>query len=210
MIARRPLLLGVVGLAACSWSASASADPLDDRLAAVANARAKVKTLSGPFTQVRTIGLLATKVQSTGKLTLVRPDRLRWDVSEEQVSYWIAPEGLAYKGQQGHGRLAATQKMSKDLDELRAWLSGDPRTLRDRYDLVELPAEVPGQVTLQATPKAGQTTHFARVTLALDADLVRPRKVVLVEGARDKTEITFGELVKDAPIDPSVMRLPDA
>lgn len=206
---RRTALLGAIATVA-SWSTFARADTIDDRLTAIANARAKLKTLSGPFTQARTIGLLSTKVQSNGKLTLVRPDRLRWDIQEEQVSYWIAPEGLAYKGQQGHGRLAATQKMSKDLDELRAWLSGDPRTLRDRYEVVELPADGGNQVIIEATPKAGQTTHFARVTLTLDADLVRPRKVVLVEGARDKTEITFGELVKDAAIDPAVMRLPDA
>ena len=207
-VSRRSALIGAVALIASSKVARA--DAIDDRLTAIANARSKLKTLSGPFTQTRTIGLLATKVQSTGKLTLVRPDRLRWDVNEEQVSYWIAPEGLAYKGQQGHGRLAATQKMSKDLDELRAWLSGDPRALRDRYDIVELARDGGAGVVLEATPKAGQTTHFARVTLTLDADLVRPRKVVLVEGAKDKTEIVFGELQKDAAIDPAVMRLPDA
>lgn len=206
---RRAFLGASIGL--ISWgftlaSREAFADATDDRLAAIAAARSKLKTLSGPFQQVRTIGLLATKVTSSGKLTLVRPDRLRWDV--DQISYWVAPEGLAYQGKEGHGRLAATQKMSKDLDELRAWLSGDPRTLRDRYDLVELPADG-GQVTIQATPKPGVSAHFAKVLLTLDADLVRPRKVTLVEGARDKTEITFGELVKDAPVDPAVMRLPD-
>jgi outer membrane lipoprotein-sorting protein len=199
----------LLGTVATLVTRSASADPLDDRLAAVAAARARLKTLVGPFTQERTIGLLSTKVQSTGKVWLVRPDRLRWDVDQEQVSYWIAPEGLAYRGKEGHGRLPATQKMSKDLDELRAWLSGDPRTLRDRYDIKELP-EGGGLVTLEATPKPGQAAHFARVTLTLDADLVRPKKVVLVEGARDKTEIVFGELAKDASIDPAVMRLPDA
>ncbi len=205
---RRGLLLAALA-SLSGFATNAFADPIDDRLTAIANARAKLKTLSGPFTQVRTIGLLSTKVQSTGKVTLVRPDRLRWDVDQEQVSYWIAPEGLAYKGQQGHGRLAATQKMSKDLDELRAWLSGDPRSLRDRYDIRELPLDG-SFVVLEATPKAGQTAHFTRVLLTLDGDLVRPRKVVLVEGARDNTEIIFGELVKDATIDPAVMRLPDA
>ena len=198
-------MLGTLALVA----RGARADPLDDRLAAIAAARGQLRTLTGPFTQDRTIGLLSTKVHSTGRLWLVRPERLRWDVNEEQVSYWIAPEGLAYKGKEGHGRLPATQKMSKDLDELRAWLSGDPRTLRDRYDIKELP-DTGGQVTLEATPKPGQTAHFARVTLTLDPDLVRPRKVVLVEGARDKTEIVFGELTRDAPVDPAQMRLPDA
>ncbi len=206
-LSRRAVIVGT--LSAIAWSKHAAADTIDERLTAIANARSKLKTLSGPFVQSRTIGLLATKVISTGKLTLVRPDRFRWDVNEEQVSYWVAPEGLAYKGQQGHGRLAATQKMSKDLDELRAWLSGDPRTLRDRYDIAEVASDGGAGVVLEATPKSGQTTHFARVTLTLDADLVRPRKVVLVEGARDKTEITFGELNKDAVIDPTVMRLPD-
>ena len=188
--------------------ARADGEAVDARLAAIAAARAVTKTLAGPFVQERTIGLLKTVVRSTGRLTVTGSDRLRWDVTEERVSYWIAPEGLAYKGQHSHGRLPASQKMSRDLDELRAWLSGDPRTLRDRYELVELAGDA-GAVTLEARPKTGRSAHFSKVVLVLGTDLVRPRRVTLVEGPRDRTEIVFGELVKDGVVDPAFMRLPD-
>jgi len=206
-ISRRCVLAGGAFGALAVAAGRAHADPLLDRLTAIAGARASMKTLSGPFTQERTIGLLATKIRSTGRLTLVRPVRLRWDVTEEQVTFWIAPEGLAYRGPQSHGRLPATQKLSRDLDELRAWLSGDPRTLRDRYELLEVAGEG-GGVTLEARPKTA-SAHFAKVVLALDADLVRPRRVTLVESPRDRTDIVFGELAKDAGVDPAAMRLPD-
>lgn len=206
IVARRTALLAL-GLAFAPIGL-AHADPLDDRLAAIAAARARTKTLSASFTQERKIGLLAAKVTSTGRLTMALPDRVRWDVTSDGVSYWIGPEGLAYRGRQGKGRLPASDKLSKDLGELRAWLSGDPRSLRDRYDLVERAGDA-GTLTLVATPKPGRGARYARVELTLDADLVRPRKVVLVEGERDRTDVTFGEVVKDAAVDPASLRLPD-
>ena len=48
--------------------------------ASITKARATIKTLQAPFKQTRVIGLLASEVKSKGKLTLVRPDRLRWDL----------------------------------------------------------------------------------------------------------------------------------
>ena len=62
-----------------AFARSSRADDLESALAEVRVARAGLKTLKGPFTQERTIGLLATKVKSTGTLTMVRPDRLRWE-----------------------------------------------------------------------------------------------------------------------------------
>ncbi|MFO0673296.1 MAG: hypothetical protein U0235_27395 [Polyangiaceae bacterium] len=46
----------------------------------------------GLFTQERTIGLLATKVKSTGTPALARPDRLRWELAApDSVVYRVAP-----------------------------------------------------------------------------------------------------------------------
>ena len=184
----------------------ALADPLDDRLAAIAKARAGVKTLQGPFTQERTIGLMATKIRSTGTMWLERPSRLRWELAApDSVIYWITPEGLAYKGKNGQGRLPVTERMAPQLEDLRAMLGGDLGSLKTRYDLKEVAADG-GQVSFEATPKTMQNARFQKLAFTLDADLVRPKKIVLVEGPRDKTEIVFGELAKNGAVDPALLR----
>src|SRR5262245_29995734 len=120
----RRTFLFVLAFAPTAWA------DLGDRLKAVGEARAKIKTLSGPFTQERTIGLLSTKVSSTGKLALVRPDRLLWELdAPDSVSYWVGPEGLAYKGKNGQGRLPLGTKLAPALDDLRILLAGDLQKL---------------------------------------------------------------------------------
>jgi outer membrane lipoprotein-sorting protein len=183
------------------------ADALDDKLRAAGAARAKIKTLTGPFTQERTIGLLATKITSTGKLALVRPDRLLWELdAPDSVSYWVGPEGLAYKGKEGHGRLPMTAKVAPALEDLRTLLGGDLVKLRERYDLTELPVDK--GLAFEAVPKDKAGARFARLSMVLAEDMVRPQKITLSEGGKERTEITFGALVIDAPVDPARVRPP--
>lgn len=185
--------------------AIARADSLEDRLRDVAAARAKMKTLSGPFTQERTIGLLASKVTSTGKLALVRPDRLLWELDPpDSVSYWIGPEGLAYKGKQGQGRLPVTTKVAPGLDDLRTLLGGDLAQLRERYDMKDVTAG--HGFALEAVPKRKEDARFQKIVLELADDLARPKHITLVESARDKTEIAFGDLALNAVVDPARVR----
>ncbi|MEP7125371.1 MAG: outer membrane lipoprotein carrier protein LolA, partial [Byssovorax sp.] len=66
--------------ATLSIGVPARADEVSDALAKIARARASLKTLTVPFTQERTIGLLASTVKSEGELTMVRPDKLRWEL----------------------------------------------------------------------------------------------------------------------------------
>jgi outer membrane lipoprotein-sorting protein len=181
---------------------------LDDRLAAIAKARATTTTLQGPFTQTKTLGLMATQLRSTGTLWLQTPAKIRWELAApDSVTYWMLPEGLAYKGKNGQGRLPVTDKMAPQLNDLKAFLAGDLGALKARYTLREVPADG-GQVAIEATPIAAAGAFFKQVVLTLDPDLVRPRKIVLVEGVRDKTEIAFGELKKNAPIDPALLTGP--
>src|SRR5262245_60475948 len=82
---------------ALAFGGAARADEVADALADIAKARAGLQTLVGGFTQERTIGLLATAVKSEGEMTVVRPDRLRWELRPpDAIVYWIGPEGLAY------------------------------------------------------------------------------------------------------------------
>jgi hypothetical protein len=185
------------------------ADALDDVLARIARARAPVRTLVGPFTQTRTIGLLATAVRSQGSLTLVRPDRLRWELAPpDEVTFFIGPEGLAYKSAHGQARVPASDtRIGASLDDLRVVLGGDLSKLRDRWDLRVLRDDASG-VEIEATARDPSKAALRSMRFALAPDLVRPSRAVLVEGPRDKTVIEFGALTIDAPVDEARMRLP--
>ncbi len=207
LVGRRALL---VAASACLLAERASAaDPVDSLLARIASARATLHTLRGPFVQTRTIGLLATDVRSTGTLTLVRPDRLRWELAPpDAVTFWIGPEGLAYRDAHGQARLpATTARMAAGLDDLRTLLGGDPARLRERWELKVTRDDGTG-AEIDATPRTSAGALLQRLRFALAPDLVRPVRATLTEGPRDRTVIEFGALVIDGPVDGASMKPP--
>jgi hypothetical protein len=185
----------------------ASADDVAALLSRIAAARAGLRTLRGPFTQTRRVGLLAADIRSTGSLALVRPGRLRWELEPpDPVTFWVTPEGLAYRSAHGQGRLAPTRGgLAGVLDDLEALLGGDLQALAKRWSL-RVVRDGPSGVELEATPREAGPAGVRSMQLGLAADLVRPTEVVLVQGPRDGTTITFGELQVNAPIDDALMR----
>jgi outer membrane lipoprotein-sorting protein len=168
------------------------------------------KTLTGPFAQERTLGLFKSTVRSEGKLTLVRPDRLRWELlAPDEIVYWATPDVLAYRSRQGVGRVpAAAHRLAASMADLRALLAGDLTTLRLRYDVREGGTE--SAPLIEAVPKEATPSPFKKLTLELGADRIRPARAWLVEGPKDQTLIRFGDLVLDAPVDPREMEPPRA
>ncbi|HEY1958566.1 MAG TPA: outer membrane lipoprotein carrier protein LolA [Polyangiaceae bacterium] len=196
----------LISLGASLISLRASADSVDDTLAKVSRARAGARTLVGPFTQTATVGLLRSQVVSNGKLYLQYPSRLRWELGPpDSVTYWVAPEGLAYRSAHGSGRVPIDTTQQADVEALRAMLGGDISVLRSRFDVREVPSDTGGPA-FECTPKSA--LRLRKLTFALDADLVRPRKATIVYDNRNKTEIVFGELRRDVPIDPALLVLP--
>ena len=196
---------------------------IDGALEDVARARARLKTLVGPFTQERKIGLLAAAVRSTGRLTLVRPDRLVWALQPpDDVTYWIGPEGLAYKSAHARGRLALgsgapgagdatssrTARLAAALEDVRTLIGGDLARLRDRYELRLASARSADELLLEATPKVNGRGALQRILFGLDRERARPTRATLVEGPRDITEIVFGSLARDVPVPPAAARPP--
>jgi hypothetical protein len=204
---RRALLAGAT---ACLLARTASgADAVDALLSRIASARNAVTSLQGPFTQTRTIGLLATDVKSTGRFLLVRPDRLRWELSPpDAIVFWIVPEGVAYRDAHGQARMpASSAKLSGALDDLRTLLGGDPTRLRDRWVLNVVRDDATG-AEIEATPRTPGATPMSSLRFALAADLVRPTRAVLTEGPRDRTVIEFGALVVNGAYDVESLRPP--
>jgi hypothetical protein len=210
-IPRRSVLYSAVALPASIGGALAApramADEAQSLLARIAGARAGMQTLQGPFTQTRTIALLATEVRSTGTLTLVRPDRLRWELAPpDAVTFWVTPEGLAYRSTSGSGHLpATTRSMSAMLEDLGALLGGDLQALLRRWSLRVVRDDATG-TAVEALPRAGSPAGLRRMQLTLAPDLARPTEVTLDQGPKDRTVIKFGELRVNAAVDPGLMR----
>ena len=204
-LGRRSVLVGV-GFSLAS-SRMAAADEVEAFLSRVAVARTALRTLRGPFVQTRRIGLLASDVRSHGILMLVRPDRLRWELAPpDPVTFWVTPEGLAYRSAHGQGRLPPTRSgLAAVLEDLGALLGGDLQTLRRRWALRVL-RDDPQGAELEATPQGPSPGQLQRLELGLASDRVRPTKVVLVEGPRDQTTIEFGDVQVNVPIDAALMR----
>jgi outer membrane lipoprotein-sorting protein len=196
--------IAVVASAAVRARADAS---LDAALADVAKARSKVTTMVGPFVQERTVALLASKVKSTGKMWMQRPDRLRWELYPPDAAvYWVLPDGLAYQTKGGSGKIPKGSQgpLGGVLSDLLVIIGGDLSTLSARYDLALIQRDDTG-IVVHASPKdkmLAKTTK--RIELELAADLVTLRRVTIVESGNDRSEITFGTLVQGAPIDPKL------
>src|SRR4051812_43191984 len=191
---------GGLALAIMGAEGVASADEVTDTLAEITKARASLKTLVGSFTQERTIGLLATSVKSEGELTLVRPDRLRWELKPpDAITYWVTPEGLAFSTPAGGGASVgkgAAGKFGAVLSDLMTFLGGDLERPRARYD-IPVPSRE-GGLTLRAAPKADDVKkHVKALTISIGPDLWGVRSVVIEENTGDKSVITFGKAARD-------------
>lgn len=197
---RRVALAGGAAVIATLFARGGRADPTGDLLRRIAQARGPVRTLQGPFTQTRVIGLLAADVRSHGTMALVRPDRLRWRLDPpDDVTFFVGPSGLSYRSAHGSGSVPeASAKIAAALDDMRTLLGGDLERLTRRWILKVVRDDGTG-AEIEATPKdPGAALRSMRFALA--PDLVRPTRATLVESAHDRTTIEFGELAVNAPV----------
>lgn len=204
---RRSLLLLLPGLTVAR-PAFAEEDEVDRALRDIARAREKLKTLGSRFTQERTLSLLASTVTSKGELTLVRPDRLRWELfPPDEAIYWVTPEGIAYRTPRGSGKVdpSTAGALAVLLDDIMVLLGGDLAKLRQRYTLaVERSSDA---LTLKLTPRVERVSKLLRrATIELAADLLSPRRLVLEEPSDDQTRITFESPRINPTVDPSRMK----
>jgi outer membrane lipoprotein-sorting protein len=208
---RRSFMMGALAAAVIgSSSAEARADDVSDTFAEIKKAREKVKTLVASFTQERTIGLLSSTVKSEGEMTLVRPDKLRWELkSPDAVVYFITPSGFAFSTANGGANISKTaaKKFGDVLSDLLIFMGGDLDKLKARYDFT-VPSKKDG-VTLKATPKTEEVKKIIKtLEISMGSDLWTVKKIVIEEKSGDKSVITFTKVTKDAKVDDAKMKPP--
>jgi outer membrane lipoprotein-sorting protein len=201
--------MGALGAALASPSI-ARADSVSDALGEITKARAGIKTLVGEFTQERKISLLSSTVKSTGEMTLVRPDKLRWELKPpDAVTYWITPEGFAFAapGSTANVGKSAAGRFGAVLGDLLVMLGGDLETLRSRYEF-SVPSRENG-IVLAAKPKAEEVSkHVKRLELTAGKELWTVTKIVIEEVKGDSSTITFTKLQRDLKVDDAKMKPP--
>jgi outer membrane lipoprotein-sorting protein len=190
--------------------AEARADDVSEALGAITKARGSMKTLVGSFTQERTIGLLATAVKSEGEMTMVLPDKLRWELKPpDAITYWISPEGFAFATPSGGASAGkgAAGRFGAVLSDLLILLGGDLEKLRARYDL-SIPSRKDGIVLLAAPTAEEVKKHVKSLEMSAGPELWTVKRVVIEEKNGDKSVISFGKLERDVKVDPAKMKPP--
>lgn len=205
---RRGFLVGLSAFAgAAVFSIEARADEVSDVLAEITKARAGLETLVGPFVQERTIGLLATSVKSNGHMTMVRPDRLRWELEPpDAITYWVGPEGFSFATPRGAANVgkAAAGRFGAVLADLMTLMGGDLEKLRARYEL-SVPSKNDG-ITLRAAPKAEDIKKIVkRLEMRCSAELWSIKEVTIEEQSGDLSVIRFGAMTRNVKVDPAKM-----
>lgn len=164
---------------------------LSSFLARIQHNSDQVRRFSTTFVQEKHLALFSAPVIFHGKLTVVRPDRLRWEFTDP------VPSVLVFRGDAGLrcSDQAPPEKFSLGTDpvmravaeQLWLWLGGDYAKLQELYLL-----EQKGAATLRISPKQKSIAEYiAAVTISFDSELRQPESVAIEEPGGDYTLIIF-------------------
>jgi outer membrane lipoprotein-sorting protein len=170
-------------------------------LAELTKSRSKLKTMTCSFKQERVLGLLATKVESKGRMWMKRPSHLRWELlPPDQAIYWVTPQGIAYKTPEGSGKVKPSNAgtMAVILDDIMVLMGGDLQLLLKRYQ-VQATKDNAGTIRLELVPtRKSLKKVLSKVVVEIAKDKLSPQRLELIEPKGDKAEIQF-ENVKINP-----------
>lgn len=156
-----------------AWCASAQNDVLD-RLKA-ANT---FETLQLSFVQTRHSAMLTEDLRSEGRMVLVSPDRIRWEVQKPYRSVFVSSGELAVAGRRF--------RMPTEKDFTATALEGEDLAVRlvpVRRDLKSL---------------------FREIIVHADKTSLQIRSALLVTPDGDWTLLEFKDAVANRPVDPKL------
>ncbi len=168
---------------------------LQEFFAHLKKSSAQMQSYQSDFIQEKHLQMFQQPVRFTGRLSLVRPDKLRWEF------FSPAPSVLIFNGDSGlRCNGDAVQKFSlKDdpmmgavAEQLWLWLGGDYTALDAEYSVV-----MEGSDGIVVTPKKkgvlrSLSLHFNKCG--------QPRNVTIHEDGGDFTTITFSNERENQPL----------
>lgn len=150
-----------------------------------------VSSFQAEFTQEKVLAMFNQPVIFKGRLTIVRPDKLRWEFTSPTVSALIfaGDRGMRCdeQGMNSSFDLRSDPVMRIVAEQLWLWLGGDYNRLGEKYELIET-----GSTTLQVQPKQdGVKEYIDRVVIRFDEQTLQPELVEILETGGDSTRIHF-------------------
>jgi outer membrane lipoprotein-sorting protein len=177
----------------------AAEEQLSEFFQEIQNASAKVQSFSCKFVQEKRMALFSEPVIFHGKLTVIRPDRLRWEFTDP------VPSALIFNGKSGmrcndkappsQFDLQSDPIMRTVAEQLWLWLGGDYSKLQEKYEMSTK------ETALIITPKDKKAAEYiGSITITFNRESKQPDSVVITESGGDRTEMIFNSYVLNGPI----------
>jgi outer membrane lipoprotein-sorting protein len=174
---------------------AAESEELSSFLTEIQAATDQVRSFSSEFVQERRLALFTEPVFFHGSLTVVRPDRLRWEFTAPVPSVLIfrGEQGIRcnYKAPPSHFDLGTDPIMRTVAEQLWLWLGGDYSRLNVSYLM-----EKSGPSSLRITPKDSRVSDYvSSITITFSKTSRQPEKVEIADPGGDTTIISFRSYV---------------
>jgi outer membrane lipoprotein-sorting protein len=195
-----PALAAVV----CLLPSLAYAAPeMDQFFQEIQAASARVQSFTSEFVQERRLAIFTAPVIFHGKLTVIRPDRLRWEFTSP------VPSALIFNGKMGmrcndkapptYFDLGSDPIMRTVAEQLWLWLGGDYSKLSDKFNMSSQ------DNSLIITPQEKATAEYVgTITITFDTISKQPAQVLIAEPGGDSTLMRFNSYVLNESIPESL------
>ena len=154
----------------------------------------KTSSYTTNFTQEKHLAMLTQPVIFSGKLSLVRPDKLRWQFLSPLPSTLIfnGDKGLRCdaEGESASFTLASDPVMKIVSEQLWSWLGGDYQKLATQYQLSK---DDRATLVVNFDRKQPIADFLSQVRIRFDEETLQPKMVEIVEKGGDFTRIFFTE-----------------
>lgn len=182
--------------------AALPASAADDALSRVDAYLARLRTISADFDQVVRDDKGQVTSRASGRLTISRPDRFRWDYREPYLQTIVA-DGRRLWLYDADLQQVTVRRLEQGLGSTPAMLLSGAGKAADAF--APAGTEQRGGLTWCSLKPRGPGSDFERVALAFDGkgELVA---MELVDKLGQATEIGFRSLVRNGKVDPSAFR----
>lgn len=187
-----------------STSAITSENDLDQLLDEVKQKSMQLNSLTADFTQEKRLVLFQNPITFTGKIALVRPNRLRWEFLHPVPSVLIFNEKSGLRCVKGSDPqkfdLATDPVMKMVAEQLWTWLDGDYNKLKGDYSL-----QLVKEATIEIRPKNQNMQEIIeKITLQFEQHSKQPENIQILEPGGDVTSILFSNHILSPDLPESV------
>jgi len=179
---------------------SAHANPsLDQYLKQFDEMSAKLGSLEGRFTQVKTLSLFASKITSTGVVKMQPPGKLFWETNPPDSSTIIVNgDKTSFKVPKSKPEILTLSKSPKlkfILEHLVPGFGPPLSEWKNDFDIELVEGKDPEKVRVKLTPKAkvskGVASWIKQIEIILNTTAGYPHAITLKDSEDDLTELIF-------------------